>query len=233
MEGGLPLMASYFNLVLDTTAPQAPTFVVNSNAAYSNTRSVTGNFSTSDAPTTGYQIKIWGDVDPAANASIQATEGASAFIPYNAAQAFTLSTGDGVKNLNARIMDDVGNVTAILTDSITLDTTLPVVTVGTPSVSKISKQAGKRTATVTFQADTVFDQYQVRAVPATSSLVTDGTLVPTTNGSTNTSGSAGGYPAVTNITTSIDGADLEAASPGDGTKVLKVFVRDPAGNWSV
>lgn len=224
-------MAAYFNLVLDTTAPQGATFTVNSNAAYSSSTSVTGDFSTSDTPTTGYQVKVWGDIDAGG-----VTEGGASWVAYTTGLSITLATGDGLKTVYAKIRDDVGNETAQLSDTITLDTTMPVVTVGTPSVSKISKVAGFRTATCTFQADTVFDEYQVRVVPATGSIVSAGTLIPTTNGSINTSGSAGGYPATTNITVTIDGRDLETASGGagnDGTKIVKVFVQDVADNWSI
>ena len=47
------------------------------------------------------------------------------------------------------------------------------------------------------------------------------------------SGEALNYPATTGITSVIDGRDLETASAGDGVKVVKVFVKDDAGNWSV
>ncbi len=46
------------------------------------------------------------------------------------------------------------------------------------------------------------------------------------------SGSTGGYPASTNRTASVKGADLEAASAGDGNKIIKVFVQESSGNWS-
>lgn len=36
----------------------------------------------------------------------------------------------------------------------------------------------------------------------------------------------------TNITSTIKGADLETASAGDGAKVVKIFVKDIAGNWN-
>ena len=73
----------------------------------------------------------------------------------------------------------------------------------------------------------------MRVVPSTSSLHDAGTEIPTTGGSTNTSGSAGGYKANTAINVTVKGADLEAASSGDGTKIVKVFVKNAAGTWSV
>ena len=43
----------------------------------------------------------------------------------------------------------------------------------------------------------------------------------------------GNYPAATNIQVTITGTDLETASPGDGAKIVKVFVKNEAGTWSV
>jgi len=230
----LPLAggATNFNLTLDTTAPTTPTFTINGGAAYATAQAVTGNFSTADASTVGYQIKVWGNVDTTANANIQATEGASAWIAYTASQAVTLLTGDGSKTLSARIRDDVGNQTAILSASITLDTTLPVpnITVAA-SPTKISTVATFDTSTFTFQSDTAIQAWKVKVVPAVGSIESAGTLIPTTAGSASTSG--GSLAAVTNQSVTIKGADLQTASAGDGAKIVKVFVQDLAGNWSV
>ena len=46
-------------------------------------------------------------------------------------------------------------------------------------------------------------------------------------------GTAGGYKKATAINVTIKGADLATASSGDGTKIIKVFVKNAAGTWSV
>jgi hypothetical protein len=229
--------ASSFNVVLDTTAPGGTACVINGGASTTVTQAVTLRLTTTDTPKTGYQIKIWGNVDTAANANIQATEGASAwFTPTwsgdNADQAVTLLTGDGTKTLNAKIRDDVWNETTQLSDTIVLDTTLPVVTIQSgPDVTKISKVSGKRTVTVTWQADVATQAYEVAVVANSGSARGSGTVIATTNGSTNVSG--GSTAATTNVTTTIDGRDLEVASAGDGTKVVKIFVQETgSGSWS-
>jgi hypothetical protein len=226
-------MASYFNLTLDTTAPVTPAIVLAAGAAYTTTQVLSAGISTGDGDTTGYAMKMWGDVDPAYDANIQATEGASAFFTFASSFTIKLSTGDGSKTVHLKIRDAVYNISAEATDSITLDTIVPVssVSVG-PDVGIVSKQAGKRTCSFSFQCDVIFDQYKIKVVPATSSLENAGTQIGTANGSTNMSGSAGSYPATTNIDCTIDGADLEAASAGEGVKIVKVFTKDQAGNWS-
>jgi hypothetical protein len=227
-------MAASVTITLDTTAPATPAIVIAGGAAATTSQDVTAAITTADgANPAGYQVKIWGSVDPAFNASIQATEGASAWISMASPHAIRLSATDGVKTVSARIRDDVLNETAVVTDTITLDTSAPVPTVGAPSPAKISKMATKNVSTITWSADAIFEEYKIKVVSASGDANTAGTQIPTTNGSTNMSGTAGAYPAATNITSTINGADLEAASAGDGAKVVKVFVRDAAGNWSV
>lgn len=227
-------MPAYTTLTLDTQGPAGVTASINSGAAYAAVQDVTLAIGTSDGSTTGYQMKIWGSVDTANNASIQATEGASAWIAYSATQAVRLSAGDGVKTLNVRLRDDVQNESAPASDTITLDTSAPVPTITVAATpAKISKIAGKDTSTLEWSVDAVFEEYEVRVVPSTGSTRAAGTVLGTANGSTNVAGAAGGYPASTAIVTSIKGADLEAASAGDGAKIIKVFVRDAGGNWSV
>ena len=226
-------MASYFNITLDTLAPSGNTFSINNADVFTNTSAVTAYFTTADASTTGYQIKIWGAVDTAENANIQTLEANSAWIAYSGSTAVKLSSGDGSKTLYGKIRDDVYNETAELSDSITLDTTAPVVTISTaPDVSRISKVAGKREVTFTWESDTQFDEYKIKVVSSSNALHNTGTTIGETY-STDMSGEALNYPATTGITSVIDGRDLETASAGDGVKVVKVFVKDDAGNWSV
>jgi hypothetical protein len=125
----------------------------------------------------------------------------------------------------------VWNTSATATDQIVLDTAVPVVTISAgPDVAKVSKIAGRDTATVTWSADSDYQDYVVKVVPNSSSDHNAGTAIPTAAGSTNVGGAAGTAAAA--VTTAIHGADLEAASAGDGAKTVKVFVQDLAGNWS-
>lgn len=225
-------MPANFTLVLDTTSPLTPTLAINAGAAFASAQAATANISTGDASTTGYQILVWGSVDTAANTSIQATEGTSAWIAYNAAQPITLSATDGVKTINMRIRDDVGNQTAVVTDTITLDTTIPVVSISVAfSPTKVSKVATFDTVTGSFQSDTAAVAWKVKVVPATNSTESAGTQIPTTAGSANVTG--GALAAATNQSVTIKGTDLEAASAGDGNKIVKIFCQESSGAWSV
>jgi hypothetical protein len=226
-------MSSFFNLTLDTTAPAGVSLSINSGAAYATAQLVTCAISTSDVSTVGYQMKIWGDVDPTYDTNVQATAGASTWFSYSPSYVAKLSAGDGSKTLNIEIEDNVYNISSPVTASITLDTVVPVstVTVG-PDVSIVSKQSGKNTCSFSFQCNVIFQAYKVMVVTSSSSIQSAGTLILTTNGSVNMSGAAGSYPATTNIACQINGTDLQVASGGDGTKIVKVFVQDVPGNWS-
>lgn len=228
MGGG----ASFFEVTLDTTGPGTPTFSIASGATFVTSVSTTANFTTADTPTTGYQVKIWGTgIDKTFNASIQDTEVASEWITFAASVAIKLTAGDGLKTVKAKIRDDVWNETAELSDTVTLDTTVPVATVSSgPDVEKVSKISGKRTVSFEFQSDVAIQAWKVKVVPATNSIHSAGTQILTTNGSTNVTGAA--LAKETNKAVTIDGRDLEVASSGDGKKIIKVFVQDEAGNWS-
>ena len=219
-------MASYFNLTLDTTAPSGLTLAINDGALYATSTAVTLTISVTDGQTTGYQMKIWG-IDGVAD------EGSASWENYATSKSVNLTAGDGLKTVYIKVRDDVGNESAQVSDTITLNTSVPVVTITGPDKSKISKVSGFNQAIINFTADVEFEEYKVCVVPQSNSTQEAGTVIGTTNGSINTSGNAGSYPASENIQVTITGADLEAASSGDGVKIVKVFVKNAAGTWSV
>jgi len=226
-------MANYFLLTLDTTGPQSPAISLENGAQYATQQLINADISTADGETTGYQMKIWGDVDLTENPNIQDTEVNSSWITYSATQQVKLSIGDGAKTVYLKIRDDVLNESAQTSDSITLDTSLPVVTISGPDVNKISKIATANVSSFSFTVNEIFDEYKVKVVASTGAAHDTGTLIGTTNGSTNMSGVAGDYPAETAINCQVYGSDLEIASAGDGEKIVKVFAKDKSGAWSV
>lgn len=219
-------MASYFNLTLDTTAPSGLTLEINDGAIYTTNPVVELSIGISDEVTTGYQMKIWGITD------VESEEDAT-WENFATSKSVSLPSGNGLKTIHVKVRDDVGNESTEASDSITLDTTVPTVTITGPDKSKISKIVGFNQSIINFMADVAFEEYKVCVVPANSSAENAGTIIGTDNGSINTSGSEGGYEASTNIQVTITGADLEAASTGDGVKIVKVFVKNAAGTWSV
>lgn len=219
-------MASYFNLTLDTTAPSGLTLSINDGALYATNTVVNLTIGVSDEQTTGYQMKIWGTNGvPDENSAIWET--------FSTSKSVNLTAGDGLKTVYVKVRDDVGNESAQVSDTITLNTAVPVVTITGPDKSKISKISGFNQSIINFTADVEFEEYKVCVVPANNSTQDAGVIIGTTNGSQNTSGSDGSYPASENIQVTITGADLEVASSGDGVKIVKVFVKNSAGTWSV
>lgn len=217
-------MPSYFSLRLDTTAPSGLTLAINGGALYTTQQAVTLAIGLTDGDTTGYQMKIWG-IDSVS------TETAATWETYATSKSVTLPATDGQKTVHIKVRDDVYNESPEITASITLDTSVPTVTITGPDVSVVSKVAGKNTCSFSFQSNVDFVAYKVKVVPATSSINTAGTEIGTTNGSTNMSAS-GTFTATTPIQCTVNGTDLEIASTGDGTKIVKVFVQNVAGNWS-
>ena len=219
-------MASYFNLTIDTTAPSGLTLSINDGALYATSTAVKLTIGLSDEVTTGYQMKIWGidGVDEEVSASWET---------FAKTKSVNLTSGDGLKTVHIKVRDDVGNETEEVSDDITLNTAVPVVTITGPDKTKISKVEGFNKSKITFTCDVDFAEYKVCVVPQTSSTQDAGTVIPTTAGSINTSGSDGSYPKTTPIEVTITGTDLETASSGDSVKIVKVFVKTAAGIWSV
>lgn len=225
-------MANYLTITLDTTAPSNPSILLNSGGVFATNQLVTASLSTSDSVTTGYQMKIWGNVDTTYDANVQASEGASAWITYATSKQIKLATGDGSKSVFAKIRDDVWNESAQVSDSITLNTVVPVATIVGQNVTKMSKNTGKNELTFSFTSDVAFVEYKIKVVTVSSASQDTGSQIPTTNGSTNVSGS-GTFASGTPIAVNIKGSDLELASANDGDKIVKVFVKNEAGLWSV
>lgn len=235
------IMANYFTLTLDTTGPASPTISLAGGAQYTNAQLINATISTSDVSTTGYQMKLWGDLDVAwaisggvAVAGTSTLDEAHAnWITYATTQQVKLSTGDGSKTTYLKIRDNVYNPSAQASTSINLDTALPTVTISGPDVNIISQQSGKNVSSFSFQSSVAFQQYIVKVVSASGADHTTGFTIGTSNGSTNMSGVGGNYPANTPINCSINGLDLSTASAGDGPKIIKIFIEDLASNWSV
>ena len=170
-------------------------------------------------------MKVWG-IDGASS------EDSASWETFASTKSIALSTGDGLKTVYVKVRDDVCNETAAASATITLDTSVPAVTIIGPDVSRISKTAPKNVATFSFTSDVAFTEYKIKVVPSKSSLHDAGTLIGTANGSTNMT-ATGTFKASTAISCKIYGKDLEAASSGDGEKIIKVFVKNAHGTWSV
>lgn len=218
-------MASYFNLTLDTLAPQGLTIKLNNGSQYTTSKAVRLAINVTDESADGYQMKVWG-IDGIAKESDAVWE------TLANVKDISLPTGDGLKTVYVKVRDDVYNETAVASTSITLDTSVPAVTIIGPDVSRISKTSPKDVATFSFTSDVAFTEYKIKVVPSKSSLHDAGTLIGTANGSTNMS-ATGTFKASTAISCKIYGKDLELASSGDGEKIIKVFVKNTVGTWSV
>lgn len=111
-----------------------------------------------------------------------------------------------------------------LRGGVATDTTPPVVEVVSVSRSKISRVNTKDSADVIFYATEDWVEYQIRVVPGNSATISSGTLLETAT-------FAG--TANSNYQVTITDDEFVAAGGLEGSNILKVFVRDSAGNWSV
>lgn len=226
-------MANFVYITLDTTSPTNPTVSISGGAVFATAQLADLTISVSDGVTTGYQMKIWGDVDETYNTNIKATEATSSWMAYSTNPQVTLSATEGSKTINIRVRDEVYNESTVAIDSITLDTSIPTVTVNLPDVSKISKMTGKNSSSFTFSASENYTEYKVKVVGSTGATHDTGIQLLTTDGSTNVTGT-GSYTSATVTTVTIKGADLETAGATTEVQaIVKVFIKDSSGQWSV
>lgn len=239
-------MASYFNLTLDTTAPSGVEVKINGDEEKANSTSVVLTISCSDADTSGYQMKIWGTASAA-------NETDALWKTFSSEKNITLPTGDGIKTVYVKVRDDVWNESATASDSIQLTTTVPRVAVSGPDVAKISKIDGKNASVISFivyrsdisefkvmvveSVNASHDSATNKPIPIAGGSGFSANCIPAndfTHDSTYLAGTNGVLFSEDECTVTIYGEDLEAASPGDGVKIVKVFAKDRySGLWSV
>ncbi|OQY97664.1 MAG: hypothetical protein B6D35_14630 [Candidatus Brocadia sp. UTAMX2] len=114
----------------DTTPPNC-SVIINGGNTYTDSTTVTLALSATDTTgVTGYYLSTSSSV-PLASAPGWTTVASST--SYNANVPYTLSSGDGSKTVYAWYKDAAGNVSTTASDSITLDTTDPAVTITSPT----------------------------------------------------------------------------------------------------
>lgn len=224
-------MTASFTLTLDTRAPANPSLLINDGAALTGDQVVWVRLDTTDS-TDVSQMKIWGDVDPTADPAFTPVEADAQWLTYTEQVAVMLSAGDARKYLYARLRDDVGNETLPFSDFIDLNSSLPLVEILTGlDRDRISTVSPYDRATFTWQANQPVLGYQIRVVSSPGAPYQSGVAIGSAGGSTGVS-STSRVEADTPVTTTVTGADLAAASPGDAAKVIKVFVQSLSGVWS-
>lgn len=106
--------------------------------------------------------------------------------------------------------------------SIGEDVSAPTPTVTSVDVTKISRIAGKDVATVDFTTNENFVEYEVRIVANGSAGRGTGTQIETST-----------VTARSSHEITITDDEFVAASASEGSNVVKIFVKDVAGNWSI
>lgn len=219
-------MASYFYLTLDTLSPLGVSLKINNGATYTTNHTVTLSIGCSDSDLTGYQMKIWG-IDGISS------ESAASWEAFTTSKSVKLQTGDGLKTVHIKVRDDVYNESSEVTASITLNTAVPAVTIQSQDVQRISKVSPKNVCTLAWYADTAFVEYKICVVADINAAHDSGTVIGTSGGSTNMS-ATGSFTAETVMSSKIYGSDFEkAGATANEQSIVKIFVKNEAGTWSV
>ncbi len=184
-------LASDYTWSFTTTSPSDTTvpvggITINNNASYTTTRDVTLNLSATDnTGVTGYSLSINAAVPSATGTSwVSVTSAAS----FTRDVSYTLNSGDGSKTVYAFYKDASGNVSNSVSDSIILDTTLPLVVSTTPS-------SGTTSVAVNTTISTLFSEAMDVSTIGTSTFFLSGGVTGTITTSTGTATTASFKPS--------------------------------------
>jgi len=111
-------MSSTVTITLDTAAPGGVAIVLAAGVPIVSIFDVVAAISTTDTDSTGYQMKLYGDVDDAhAPAEYRTLEADAPWISFAASKNIRLTAGDGVKTVRVKLRDDVFNPSGEATSS--------------------------------------------------------------------------------------------------------------------
>lgn len=235
-------MANHVNLELDTLGPQGVQMVVNDGEAVTTINAAYVKLTCSDADTTGYQIKVWGTMQAPTE------EDASWHNYTGSTHTYVVSSSNGVKTVYGKIRDDVYNESETMSASFKVSKDKPAVKDLYIGPAKVSLIDGKNIATGSFgysENISAAKMMIVQDVNATHDNQTN-ILIPTTNGSyfeyedgekltaDEMSFENKNCDAIFTILYNINARDIASVAPGDGVKIIKVFVQSAEnGLWSV
>ena len=115
----------------DTTAPTSGSVNINSGNAYTNSTTVTLTLSATDnVGVTGYYLSTSSTTPSASDSGWTSVTSTTS---YSASVSYTLSSGEGGKTVYAWFKDSSGNISSAASATITLDTTVPTVTISSPT----------------------------------------------------------------------------------------------------
>lgn len=201
---------------------------------------------------TAVQYLLYGDFSYGAQSAQGVTEAAAVWtdLVYADGQAYMvvsdmyLTEGEGNKNVYLKVKDNAGNISeSIAVQSTYYDPSAPEVVVSGVDYNRISKMHTARSdnaakwndeTNFVFTPSEPIQAYKVVAYAdqAAAEAGSDAdAVIPSDGGSVNMS--ATGINSADAVSAMIRGADLETAVPGDGVKVIVVYVQDLAGTWSV
>ena len=188
------------SITLDAAAPSG-SISINSGASYTNSTNVTLTLSATDSVgVTGYYVS---DSSATPSSSASGWTSVTSTTSYSGSVSYTISSGDGGKTIYVWYKDSTGNVSSAASDSITLDTTTPSVSITSPTTS----------TTYTTTSNTI-------SLGGSASDSSSGISEVTWSNSKGGSGTASGTASWT-----ISGISLST-----GDNVITVTTKDGAGN---
>lgn len=197
------------------------------------------------------QYLIYGDFSYGAQSAQGVTEATAVWTDlvyvdgqtYMVVSDMFMTEGEGNKNVYLKVKDNAGNISAAAAQVVYYDPSAPEVVVSGVDYNRISLMPTPRhdnAAKLNNETHFVFtpsepiQAYKVVAYADQASAEAGSyadAAMPSDGGSVNMA--ATGLNSADAVSAKICGADLQSAVPGDGIKIITVYVQDLAGTWSV
>ena len=234
-------MANYINLTLDTVGPQGVTLLLNNGETVTTSNAIEWKVSCADTDTTGYQMKMWGT-------AACPTEEKATWETFISSDMSLIRNAAGLKTIYVKLRDDVYNESATISATINYVKDRPTVQGLFVSPAKLSLIDGKNVAAGGFNFNETIDAVKIMIVSDVNATYDNPSniSIPTTNGSSmwddltvdpyniSTLESEIAVPPEIPVGFYINAKDISAVAPGDGVKIIKVFVRSAlSGLWSL
>ncbi len=208
----------------DTTAPSSSSVSINSGASSTTSTSVTLTLSATDnVGVTGYYASET-STTPSASASGWTT--ITSATSYSATASFTLSSGSGTKTVYVWFKDAAGNVSARISDSITLGTSPPPPT-------GVTATAGNGQVTISWNSVSGATSYNICWSITWGVTKTTGTKIASATSPYTHTGRSNGttyYYVVTAVNSSGESSESSqvSATPQSGTTIISTVPSAPS-----
>ena len=239
--GNISSIVNSVSTIYDNSIPIINSVIINNGNEYTQYPTVIVRVNFANSISGINTIKLQGDIATGATTNITLTD-SDRIAGYKDISTVLSSSTEGQKTIIVQIQNRTGTLSDSKSDTIILDTSLPVIDINAPDYNIISKEHTPRSGTAiekyndmctfTWSSNKNLLAFKI-CVNEIGQTAAEASAIGAAYGSQNMTG--GAVAANTNITSVICGADFAATdvvNDIDGAYEVIVYGQDEGGNWS-